>query len=380
MNAKSGTNQSTKSQVELTKTDVETLMLEVEETLRLAATNETRTEPSDSKAINNGKLPRRAANAVGTAAGVAAGRRAVDAASRKEVIKVARRVASRKTAGMTDTEVLRFLAGNKKFREVTLPGHLHEFLDAKDFATISNLRTRLGLKPSRILELASDPCRPGIDGTYKGARKVGSAIHAQHKLTDSRHQMKNAAVKVDKRVRGKTELVIGRGSGKQAKGDAVAGLKSVREAGRSVKDVKKLVEKAADPRRVQEVGNKAAAQIGVKAVGGSAIIGAGLSVALDLKKRHKGEITNREMLENAAWCGAESGASTLVTAVAVAATADAMAGGVAILAGSSIAGTTTMAAGLAVLGPVGIGIGAGLVIGFAANKLRKELKKETQGR
>ena len=209
MNAKSETRQSTKSQVELTKADVETLMLEVEETLRLAATNETPTEPSGSKASNNGKLPGKGANAVGTAAGVAAGRRAVDAASRKEVIKVARRVASRKTADMTDTEVLLFLAGNKKFREVTLPGHLHEFLDAKDFATISNLKTRLGLKPSRILKLASDPCRPGIDGTYKGARKVGSAVHAQHKLTESRHQMKNAAVKVDKRVRGKTELVVG---------------------------------------------------------------------------------------------------------------------------------------------------------------------------
>jgi len=323
----------------------------------------------------SGPESRRNAEAAVTASGIAGGevaRRGIaDARMRAEVIKVARRVASKKMANLTDPQVVAELAAKPGFRR-SVAGHLHEQLDASDLKKINDLRQKLGLSGSRILELYPEHNRPGLDGVYKGARKAGQAKFAQHKLTNSEQQLKKAASKTHKCVRGKTELVVGRGT--KVSEQSAQGLKGVRQAGRSVKEVGKLIEKAADPSKANLAGAEAAKKLTAKAGGGAALLGAGVSVAFDLKGAVNGEKTAGEVAENAAWAGGEAAVTTLASAGATAATASTVAAGTAALAGSSIAGTTAMAAGLATLGPIGIGIGVGFGVGFGVKKIRSALR------
>ena len=312
-----------------------------------------------------------AQTAVGIAGGEVGRRTVVDAIDRKKVIDVARHVASKKCKEMTDAQVLQFVCENEGFRK-SLAGHLHEQLDAADLKKIYELRKQLHMSEGRWLKLYAEHNRKGLDGAYKGARKAGDACFTQHKLSENPQQLKKAASKVNARVRGKTELVVGRGTKVDAK--TAKGLKGVREAGRSVKDVRGIVEKAADPTKVTRAGTQAAQKLTLKAGAGAALIGAGLSVATDVSKLRKGEISGGEVAENAAWAGGEAAICTLATAGVTAAAAPTIAAGTAALAASSVAGTTAMAAGLATLGPIGLGIGIGIGIGFGVKKLRKAVR------
>ena len=304
---------------------------------------------------------------VGLAGGEMARRGITDALGREKVIAVARRVASRKTAGMSEAEVLAFIGQNDGFRR-TLAGHLHEQLDAADLKRIFELRKRLGLKGSWI-KLYPEANRAGIDACRKGARKAGQACFSQHKLSENPAYLKEAASKAGKSVRGKTELVVGRGV--KVSERTSHGLKSVREASRWVGEIRGLVEKAADPAKANAVGAEAAKKLTAKAGVGAAVLGAGASVAFDIRAAKRGEKTAGEVAENAAWAGSEAAASTLATAGATAAAAPAIAMGTTALAGSSIAGTTAMAAGLTTLGPIGLGIGVGIGVSYGVRRIRK---------
>ncbi len=332
--------------------------------------------PQDESAPPSRSTRREAAvTAVGIAGGEAARRAAFDALDRNKVIDVARRVATKKTAGMTDAQVVHFIADNAGFRK-SLAGHLHEVLDAEDLKFIYDLRSKCGLSEGRFLQLYAEHNRKGLDGAYKGATKAGEALFAQHKLTENPAQMRKAASKVGPRLRGKTELVVGRGMKDKAAEQAAKGLKGVRETGRSVAEINGIVQKAADPKRATRAGTKAAGQLTLKAGAGAAALGAGVSVACDVNKVRKGELTISEATENAAWAGGEAALCTAAAAGATMAAAPAIAAGTAALAASTAAGTTAMAAGLVALGPVGVGIGASICIGVGVKKARTRLRDQ----
>src|SRR4051812_36777472 len=85
--------------------------------------------PSRSAASRPRTRARKAAEAgVGVATGEATRRRVTDATDLKTVIEVARRVGCRQTQGLTDDQVLRWLA-EKPGRLRTLGGHVFEHLD-----------------------------------------------------------------------------------------------------------------------------------------------------------------------------------------------------------------------------------------------------------
>ena len=311
--------------------------------------------------------------ALDLAGGQVAARKAIGAMDRAKVIDVTRRVASRKTRGMTDAQVIEYLANNDGLRD-TISGHLFERLDADDLKWLYDMRKRFRLPEGRFLELASEHNRKGIDGVYKGARKKGSAVFAQHKLSESSQQVRNAARKAPKGVRAKTEVVVPRGAKKKISKAATEGVKSLRESGHSVKGVRGMVEKAADPGKATQAGAAAAKNLTLKAGAGAAVLGAGMSVAFDANKVRKGELSVAEAAENAAWAGGEAALCTAATGAATVATAPAIAAGTTALAGSALAGTTAMAAGLATLGPLGVGIGVGIGVGFAVKKVRSKTR------
>lgn len=285
---------------------------------------------------------------------------------RQTVIAVARRVASAQTKLMNDEQVLRFVAENHGFRK-SLAGHMHEHLDAADLRRLHDIGAR-----STWLRLYPEHNRQGLDGFYSGNRKAGDAVFAQHKLSTSPQQLKKAAAKVGSTVRAKTELVVGRGTKVDAR--TADGLKGVRQAGRSVGEIRKMVEIAADPAKVTEAGAQAAQKVALKAGAGAAVIGAGISVATDIKSLRRGEIAAAELVENAAWAGGEAVVCTVGTAAATAVAAPTIAAGTAALAASSLAGSTAMAASLATLGPIGLGIGVGIGVGVGVKHVRKELR------
>jgi hypothetical protein len=325
------------------------------------------TRGSQSKSRARSKLREAGQTGVGVAGGQVARRGLTDVTDLRAVVDVARRVGSRQTQGMTDEQVLRWLA-EKPGRMRTLGGHVFERLDAGDMEKLTKLTG--GRTP--LLRLYPAHNRPGLDGAYIGARKAGKACYAQHKLSENPEMLKKAASKANVRVRGKTELVVGRGT--KVNGKTAEGLKGVREAGRSVKGVNAMVQKAADPQKVKAVGAKAAEKLTAKAAVGGALIGAGISVASDIRGVVCGERTKEEAAENAAWAAGEAALCTLGTAGATAASASTIAAGTAALAGSSVAGTTALAAGLATLGPVGLGIGASLGVGYGVKRLRAKTR------
>jgi hypothetical protein len=332
---------------------------------------------------------------VGVAGGEVARRAVEDAMDRQKVIDVMRRVATKKTAGLSDEQVLRW-AMEKPGRLRTLSGHLHEVLDADDLAYLSKLTGGR----TRVLTLWVTHNHKGTDGVYragakatknaaakgakastkraaakgtKAAAKKAKPTFAQHKLSENPQAIRSAAKKVSPQVRGKTEVVVGRGAKKTAE-KAVSGKMRVREAGRSVKDINRMLEKAADPNKVTKAGKQAATRMSAKAVGGSAGLSVAVSLACDAKGLYKGEKSKGEVTENAAWAAGEGALVTAATAAATAAAAPSVAAGVAALTGSAVAGTTAMAGGLALMGPVGIGIGCGIGIGFGVKKLRNKVR------
>jgi hypothetical protein len=303
------------------------------------------------------------------------GRRAIkDAIDRKSVVDAARRVASRQSVGFSDEQVLNWLL-EKPGRIKMLGGHLHEMLDAKDLKQLAKLTGGR----TRVLELYPAHNRPGLDGVYKEATRAGKkavtngakpAKLAQHKLSGNKQAIKAAADKVCPQVRGKTEAVVARGTKKVAK-EAVGDKMRVREAGRSLRDIHTMLERAADPAKVADIGKQSAAKLGAGAIGGAAGLSVGLSIAGDVKGLVTGEKSLGEAAENAAWAAGESAATATASVLLTAAAAESIAVGVTVLAGSSVAGTTLMAAGLATLGPIGLGIGCGIAIGFGVRKVRK---------
>lgn len=369
------------SNIEPTTAEVRDVIDEAERTLAAHATMESgphADHPPDAEQSAAKQPTRRAVKKLsrtrevavtgaGAVVGESARRAVVDAIDRKKVIDVARHVASSKTKGMTDGQVLEFIASNDGFRK-SLGGHLHEALDAADLKQIYDLRKTLGMSEGRWLKLYAEHNRKGLDGAYKGARKAGDAVFAQHKLSDNPQQLKKAAEKVGKTVRGKTELVVARGTNVDG---VTEGLKGSRQVGRTLKQINGMVEKAADPKKVTDIGAKSAQKLSLKAGAASAGIGVGISVACDANRLRKGEIALAEAAENAAWAGGEAAACTLAAAGATAAAAPAIAAGTAALAASTAAGTTVAAAGLAALGPVGLGIGISIGIGIGIKKVRK---------
>jgi hypothetical protein len=288
---------------------------------------------------------------------------------------------------MSDEQVLRWVL-EEPGRLKMLGGHLHEMLDAADLKQLAKLTGGR----TRTLLLYHAHNRPGLDGAYKAAaRKAGSGAgkkasaqtakraarkaaskprFAQHKLSNNPESIKSAAKKVHPRLRGKTEAVVGRGSRKAAQA-AVKDKMRIREAGRSVKDINKVLERAADPKRVKDIGKNAGTKIGAKAVGGAGVLAGGISIATDAKGLIKGEKTPLEAAENAAWATGEGAVTAAASAAATTALAPSILAGTTALAGSTAAGTTMMAAGLATLGPIGVGIGCGIGIGYGVKKLRK---------
>lgn len=329
--------------------------------------------PSTKEAPRRSKKREAATTVIGVAGGEAARRAIVDAVDRKKVIEVACRVATKKTAGMTDAQVMQFVIENDGFRK-SLAGHLHEQLDAEDLKHIYELRKTLRMSEGRFLKLYAEHNRKGLDGAYKGALKKGDALFAQHKASANPNQVRKAADKVGKSVRGKTEVVVPRGVKKNLKASDVKGLKGVRESGRSLKTLNGMVERAADPKKLTDAGTKAAGRLTLKAGAGAAAFGAGLSIACDANKVRKGEMTKAQAAENAAWAGGEAALCTAATAGVTMAAAPTLAAGTAALAASTAAGTTAMAAGLATLGPVGLGIGVGIGIGFGVKKVRQRVR------
>lgn len=199
---------------------------------------------------------------------------------RETVVRAARRVASRQTNGMTEEQVLRWVL-EKPGRSRMLGGHVHEMLDAADLKQLAKLTGGR----TRTLALYDAHNRPGLDGAYgtaarkagKNGAKKGTAgtakqgakraankpAFAQHKLSENPEGIASAAKKVHPRLRGKTEAVVGRGSKKAAQ-TAVDGKMRIRETGRSVKDINRVLEAAADPKRVNDIGKKAAGRLGAR--------------------------------------------------------------------------------------------------------------------
>ena len=284
---------------------------------------------------------------------------------------MARHVARTKTKGMTDGQVLGFIAENDGFRK-SLAGHLHEALDAEELRAIYELRRRLHIGEGRWLKLYAEHNRKGLDGVYMGAIKDGEARFAQHKLTSNPQQLKKAAAKTSKAVRADTELVVARGT-KVDPGTA-KGLHGVRQTGNTAKGIRGMVENAADPEKVLQTGADAAARLTAGMAGRAFGAGAAISVALDVNKLRKGELSVDEVAENAAWAGSEAAVGALASAAVTAVAAETIAAGTAALAASSVAGTTAAAAGLAVLGPVALGVGACVIVGFGFKRMRRWLR------
>lgn len=328
--------------------------------------------PSTAATSGRSKAREAAVTLAGTAGGLTAGRAASDALARKKVIEVAKRVASRKTAGMSDQQVLEFLQANEGFRR-SLVGHLHEQLDAEALKRIYEARKRLGLPEGWYVELYSKHNNTARDGVVKGARN-GRALFLEYKASQNPQQMRKAASKAARGSRAKTGLVAPRGVKKTLSTRDVAGLKDVRDAGLSLKQMQAMVDKAANPAKVTQAGTKAAGQLTLRASAGAALLGAGISAACDANKVRKGEMTPAEAAENAAWAGGEATACTVAAAGATVAAAPTLAAGATILAGSSVAGTTALAAGLTVLGPIGVGIGTSLAVGYGVKKLRTTVR------
>lgn len=356
--------------------DLRRVIDEAEQVLAREAAQQGRREEgaSGNPSVSEGPKARgrtRAREGAVTAAGLAGGetaRRAVkDAVGLKEVVEVAKRVGSRQTKGMTDEQVLRWLA-EKPGRLRTLGGHLFEHLDSKDLERLSKMTG--GKTP--VLKLYGAHNRPGLDGAYQGVRKAGGARFAQHKLSENEQLLKKAAEKTNARVRGKTELVVGRGT--KVKPSTTEGLKGARQAGRSVKDVNGMIQTAADPSKVTKAGTQAAQKLTLRASGGAVALGAGISVACDIKGLVEGEKTVGEAAENAAWAAGEAALCTAGTAAVTAGAAPTIAAGTAFLAGSAATGTTAMAAGLATLGPIGLGVGVGIGIGWGVKKVRAKTR------
>ncbi len=325
------------------------------------------------RAATEWSVPREGATTVTAAgAGEFARRGVKDALDRETVIAVARHTASNKTAGMTDEQVLLWLI-ERKARRDGLAGHVFERLDARDMKRLYTLRLR-----HTWLQLCEKPNEKGIDGTYRGARRalarrtVSTARTAQHKLTEHPTQLKTAASKVSKKARSETELVTPRGVTRPtAQAD---GLHGFRQGGWTIKDVREMVESAANPDRVTRVGAEAAKRATVKAGASAAAASATFSVACDTLKVHRGDLTVAEAAENAAWAGGEAAIATVASAAVTKTAAPTIAAGVSLLAGSTIPGTTAIAAGLAVLGPVSVGIGTSAAVSVTIKKVRKLLR------
>lgn len=62
-----------------------------------------------------------------------------------------------------------------------------------------------------------------------------------------------------------------------------------------------MIQSAADPSKVTKVGTQAAQKLTLRASGGAAALGAGISIASDVRALSKGEKTAGEAAENAAW-------------------------------------------------------------------------------
>ncbi len=101
-------------------------------------------------------------------------------------------------------------------------------------------------------------------------------------------------------------------------------------------DINGMIQSAADPSKVTKVGTQAAQKLTLRASGGAAALGAGISIASDVRALSKGEKTAGEAAENAAWAAGEAALCGAGTAVAVAGAAPAMAAGTTFLAGSAL--------------------------------------------
>lgn len=333
--------------------------------------------PTESAGETTGPSRSHTREATQTAVGVAGGEVARSAIATavdcSKLIAAARHVATRQTKGASDADVLQLIAGNDRFRE-SLAGHLHEHFDAEDLKRIYDIRKKLRMSEGRFLKLYPEHNHKGLDGFYTGGvrtKKATQACFANHKFSTKPQQLKKAAANVDVRVRGKTDLVVARGVKKNVAAKTSQGLKGVRETGRSVKDIRGIVEKAADPAKASQVGAKAAKNLSAKAGGGAALAGAGISILCDINKVRKGELRGRQLAENAGWAAGEAAVCTFASAGVTLAAAPGIAAGTAALAGSTAAGTTAMAAGLVTLGPAGLGVGVGIGVGYGVKKLRK---------
>lgn len=291
---------------------------------------------------------------------------ALDALDLADLIQVARRVGCKATTGMSDQEVLVWLA-EKPGRLRMLGGHLHEWLDAKDLKVLS----RVAPSHFRELVLYKAHNRPGLDGAYRLAVK-GDPRFATHKFSDGGLVLKGAAVKVPGKLRGQTEVVVARGQGETAR--KAVGSMRVREAGRSLDDVQSIVAKAADPDKVLHAGAQAAKKMSAATAGKAGAIGACLNLAWNANAVRQGDKAVVDAAEDAGWAAVESAAGAYAAAGATAASAAYVAAGTTALAASSVGGTTAAAAGLALLGPVGVGIGASLAVGIGVRKLRQAVR------
>ena len=377
---KSKANTTTKpksSKAEPTAEDVEQVIGEAERALAAdAEAAHQRAHPPDptdgddhgSSRSRKPSARRGAATTAGSSATAEIARRMVKGVKdRDQVVHAARRVASRQTAGLTDDQVLLWIL-EKPGRLRMLGGHLHEMFDADDL----NLLRKLTRGRVAGAELYAAHNRPGLDAYRTGSMGTGGARYTQHKKSANPQVLKKAADKTHRRVRGKTELAVPRGT--KVSEETARGMKGVRQTGRSAKDIDRVLKNAADPSKVRDVGTKAAQKVSLKAGAAGAAVGAGISVACDVKGLVNGEKSVGEVAENAAWSAGEAGASTVAAAGATVLAAPTIAAGTAALAGSTAAGTTALAAGLATLGPIGLGVGVSIGVGVGVKKLRKKLR------
>jgi len=315
---------------------------------------------------------------VNLATGEAVRRRVMGAIDPGRVVQVARRVATGKTAGMTDEHVVRWLAENQA-RQSTIAGHVHERLDEDAVKALRAVRKALGLRPGPLLKLYDAQNRPSLDGFYQQPLP-GGVRYAQHKLSSNPTTLAQASKKIPAHiVRRQTELVVPRGTRAVAEPTATA-MHSVRETGHSLSQVRGMLQRAADPARAAEVGARAAKKLTLRGAAGAAAVGGGLTAitsAVAVARRQK---TMAEASTDVAWSAGEAALSATATAAATVAVTPAVAASGSALAASSVVGTTALAAGVAVAAPVAVSLAVAAGVGYGVRRLRDVRAMDTPGK
>ncbi len=334
------------------------LLLESESGLRFAHEQTERLRRSGNR-VEPATLRRRAQKALIAGAGEYARRGVRDAFDRELVFKAVARVATKKSHGKTLIEQAAMVVRSSD----SYKGHVFELMDQRAFNALKGAS-------GKVIELCPEHNRKAIDGVYKvGGRTVGEL---QAKASRNPNYLARAAKGSVPKTR---ELVVTR-DGKRVAERAVKGKMPVRASAVSDKDLSRALKKAKTTKKASQVGTAGALRATAQAAGGAAALGAAISVAGDARKLKQGDITKGRAAKRAGIAAAEGATCTALSAAAGAAAAPAIASGVTALVGSTVAGTTAAAAGLAVLGPIGITIGGGILVGSGFKKLRRALDEE----